>query len=720
MSSRDSLLDDPRGFRNKSRNNAPSIDWWSAFVGTAVAFIVAAAIAIIVVAILTLVRTSDVSSHLKNVDDDLKRHYDVEQVGPDSASAILSQVVVANFCREATPVRKFGCDGSSRCYVPFTTFESDEDYISFDASNPALINIDTKNQYTLRLIVKGRTFCSFHVVEVNVISINGSSQTVLATGYLGAHNSVNITKAFLLSAGTQLAVEINDPVTNADMRLYSEGLLTKTDDYDHLVESTTYDLTRNTAWQPARPSSAPSTPSLQFPPQYTTSSTVYPWLSPVIPAEPITGALPFGIPNDWGYHKFQSVPFSIGDFMGLNMEDIDPADPQLSLFLTDRNYRGKDERRKAVYMTALRACVMPEYRPKARAFLNRVYSDVTTYNKPLMSSFKVALIDYLLDLHVGVADHPVEAKDFFDEFITFLGVGSPIAAGRDERVLLGRSYMPAVRAYFASRNSIIIKEKDSSSIIYYWHLAGLSPEGLVMETVHNAIAFSQFLHTLYKLVVDKMVGTTQPVAGVIQYNFFAKHQACGTDKVCRLNVAREAMRLLVVNSVSFSDVEDPDSTDSIKARLLHQSIMVGAWANLTGNAAAYFGYNAGIYSSIIDYNTSIDDTVCSTADSSPLAALEPDQLFTRAALSRDNQTFFDADNVKLLPTFLLPIYAPFGLGYRRCAGEILVMDIVDLILEIFADITWVTGAVGTPSQECIAPFLCVANDIYADNQAPHQ
>ena len=40
---------------------------------------------------------------------------------------------------------------------------------------------------------------------------------------------------------------------------------------------------------------APAAPSLQFPPQYPTSSTVYAWSSPVIPNSPINGTLPAGV-----------------------------------------------------------------------------------------------------------------------------------------------------------------------------------------------------------------------------------------------------------------------------------------------------------------------------------------------------------------------------------------------------------------------------------------
>ena len=414
------------------------------------------------------------------------------------------------------------------------------------------------------------------------------------------------------------------------------------------------------------------------------------------------------------------MPESIGIFMDLLIQQLADSDPLLSLFLTNREARGFNEHRSAVYMSALRACIVKTaYKEKTRALMNRVYSDVTTYGKPLLSSFKAALVDYLLDVHVGTAQHPEEVKTYFSEFIEFIGVGSPIAAGRNARVLLGKRLTPFVRAYFTERNAIVIASRDTSSIVYYWHLAGLAPEGLVMETIHNAIAFEQFLNILYKLIIDKISGTPQPVVGTIQYNFFAQHTAVLGDPVARLNVVREVMRLTVPNAVSFSKVVDPAQPGVfITSRLLHQSLMVSATGTLLGNAAAYFGYRPSLYSTFINYNTSIADTVCSADDSAPSSVYNADARFTRASVGADNQTFFDLNNDKLIPVFSTPIYTTFGLGYRRCKGEILVMDVVDTMLEVFAPLDWVIGAAGSPATTCVAPFSCPANNIYAVRSAP--
>ena len=677
--------------------------------------------------VLVLVSNSTIDktlSRLKSVDESLRRHANEEGGGGGSSAvayaiAMGNEMVVANFCREAGPVKDFNCGGNSQCFVPLKTFESLPAYLTIDGANRALINVNTKSYYKIRLIVRGRTMCPFHVVPIALVNIDSlGNAEVLAAGTIGAHSFMNVTVSFLLSAGTKLAVRIADPVGNAKVHLSLEAIVTSSGAYEHLVISTNHDLTQGLAWIPARPVTAPPAPSLQFPPQYPNSAAVYPWLSPVIPANPITsGPLPPGVPNNWGHNKFQSVPFSIGDFMGLDMESMDPADPLLSLFLTNRENRGFKEHRKAVYMSALRACLVQHaYREKTRSFLNRVYSDVTTYNRPLMSAFKTALVDYLIDVHVGVSRHPPEVITYFSEFIEFIGVGSPLAPGRDERVLLGRELTPLVKAYFVERNSVVIANKDVSSIVYHWALAGLAPEGLVMETIHNSIAFEQFLNILYKLIIDKISGTPQPVAGTIQYNFFAKHKAVLGDKVARLNVVREVMRLTSPNAVSFSKVE---GVAGVNSRFLHQSVMISAMANLTGIAGAYFGYNANLYSSIINYNTSIDSTACSAADASAMAAATPDALFIRSVVPGDNQTFWDAKNPQLIATFPLPIYAPFGLGYRRCPGEILVYDIVDMLLETFANIEWVFGTSGSPAQVCVAPFTCVSNNIYAQDQSEH-
>lgn len=667
-----------------------------------------------------------VDQDVRRIDGDLQRHYDVEAVPAQSGvelDSLAQEVVVANFCSKAEAVGAIGCAAGERCYVPLRTFTSDEDYITLDNSSGsgALMNVVAKNAYTIRLIAKALSICPYRRVRINVVSINGASETVLAFGYIGAHQSLNVTNTFVLDVTTsQLGIEVEAAEENAGVYLSVDGVITKTAAYDELAAVTAADLAKPVAWIQARPAGAPAAPSLQFPPQYPTSSTVYAWSSPVIPNSPINGTLPAGVPNNWGHKKQGSVPESIGIFMDLLIEELSGSDPLLSLFLTNREERGLNERRSAVYMSALRACIVKTaYREKTRAFLNRVYADVTTYKRPLLSAFKEALIDYLLDVHVGTAKHPEEVRTYFGEFIEFIGTGDPTAAGRNARVLLGRRLTPLVRNYFSERNAIVIANKDASSIIYYWHIAGLAPEGLVMESIHNAIAFEQFLNILFKLVIDKISGTVQPVAGTIQYNFFAKHAAVASDPVARLNVVREVMRLTVPNAVSFSKVVDPAQPGAfITSRLLHQSIMITNTGALLGNAAAYFAYNPALYSAFINYNTSIDDTVCSAADSSPMASAKPDALFTRANVGADTQTFFDVNNVKLIPVFQTPIYATFGLGYRRCKGEILVYDIVDMMLEIFAPLNWYIGATGSPATVCVAPFSCPANNIYAVPAAP--
>lgn len=703
--------------------------WGTILTAIGGALILLGVIAVVVLAGFTLSNTNTSNSRLRRLDEellrvdgDLQRHYSVEEIVPQTGGIDLigQEMVVANFCSKATPVGNFGCTTGSRCFIPISEFESIEDYVTLDPSG-SRFNMVVKNEYKLRVIIKGRTLCPFHRVRINLVANLSSVETVVAFGFLGAHQSLNLTTGVVLDTDdTLVGIEVEKADENADVSISLDCLITKNTGYDDLARVTAADLAKPVAWIPARPSTAPSSPSLQFPLQYPTSSTVYPWTSTVIPNSPINGSLPAGIPNNWGHKKQGSVPESIGIFMNLLIEELPGPDPQLSLFLTNREERGLNERRKAVYMSALRACVVKvAYKEKTRSFLNRVYSDVTTYGKPLLSSFKDALVDFLLDVHVGTAQHPQDVRTYFSEFIEFIGVGSPIATGRNARVLLGKRLTPMVRAYFTERNAIVIGNQDSSSIVYYWHIAGLAPEGLVMETIHNAIAFEQFLNILIKLVIDKISGTPQPVVGTIQYNFFAQHTAVASDPVARLNVVREVMRLTVPNAVSFSKVVDPAQPGVfITSRLLHQSLMISSTATLLGNAAAYFGYRPSLYSSFIDYNTSISGTTCSADDSSPQSVYNPNALFTRANVGVDTQTFFDIQNDKLIPVFTTPIYTTFGLGYRRCPGEIFVYDIVDQMLEIFAPLTWFIGPAGTPATTCVAPFTCPANNIYATRSAP--
>jgi hypothetical protein len=56
----------------------------------------------------------------------------------------------------------------------------------------------------------------------------------------------------------------------------------------------------------------------------------------------------------------------------------------------------------------------------------------------------------------------------------------------------------------------------------------------------------------------------------------------------------------------------------------------------------------------------------------------------------DNETSVPNNHDNLLPVFRRPIYTPFGLGYRRCAGEVFAQFLLTKMMERMAGLKYIT------------------------------
>jgi hypothetical protein len=244
--------------------------------------------------------------------------------------------------------------------------------------------------------------------------------------------------------------------------------------------------------------------------------------------------------------------------------------------------------------------------------------------------------------------------------------------------------------------------------MYYWGLAGLHPHVLIQEAIHNIVAFFQYLNLVYLLIHDSIHGTSVPFEpGTIKYHFFAKFRDAQSESD-RLNVVREAYRLLVPNGVSPSHVEHHHkSDDAVRSRHEHRPIMVAAYAS-EGHSHDYYTYNTHQYK---DFYTDFTSNMSAVTGikGGVFDNYNPADLFVTSAT--DHETVLDKDNPKLIPVWKTPKYMPFGLGYRRCAGEVLNYFITMKLMQRLCMLKFVMkteeAAIIT-----IAPFTAKPNNIY--------
>jgi hypothetical protein len=466
-----------------------------------------------------------------------------------------------------------------------------------------------------------------------------------------------------------------------------------------------------------------------LPAQYPTNTTSYPWTVPIIPHKfdqpippPLQGQVPVppvptGAVNIVAdkFNKRNSVPRVIYYYVGDDVTQC-PNDSDISVFLKNYENRGKDNDFKKQYMSAVTVDKLHFYQEKVEAFMNAVFSKVTIYNKPLISTFQKELILFFLRIHVGEDDYPQYVIDYFSTFIDVLGAGNPNDTALQLALMFGHVTIQKVLDYYKERVKIIRATEDKSTIVYWWNLAGFPDDTTVHESIHNIVAFSQLTNSVYSMVLSTIpqFQVVSPVPGFPKLPNFIREYNDAKDAATRVNVIREAMRLLVPNSASFSDVEMKEHPGvRVQARHVHQQIMIDNQDDTDPGkrTAKYFTYDTNRYPGFNNVNLDYDYVA-------GLTAIDEwrDSVFTS---NIDGETIIDrikkSNNVgdaQLIPVFPKPLYNIFGSGYRGCAGQS--MSIYDLgrFAKKFANVEWEYRTDKTYDKVSVAPFKQVYDNLY--------
>ncbi len=606
------------------------------------------------------------------------------------------------------------------------------------------INFTELNYYNLTFTVypKGCPMVNIPISLEEVVSFPGTVLTV-------TQGPNTITIVGVIPVGTKLRI-----YTNPKLLMYFEciqlcGVLGVSNIADETAAITLYDTNTKIRYVPTTPVVQSLLPPIPYPApgvnpllpeQYpvTSPTAVFPWTEAIIPWEqnqpfptaglPLIITPPSVVPGTPPYidgyadqyDKKESVPKSVIFYIGFDSELVAPKSEAWTLFLTnfeDRGYAGDttlpptDEwilanYQKKVYMNALSLDKLQFYIPKIEAFVNKSFAEATAYDKPLTSSFQANVVLFFLTIHIGSQDFPEYVIKYFADFIKFVGIGDPTNPERAELLMYGNTTAPSIFEYFREKNIEVLANADTSCIAYWWSQAGLSSDALVFECVHNIVAFSQFSNVLYSVVYAGL-HPINPLSPLLpQYKNFLVEYANAVTSNDKLNVVRESYRILAPNSVSFSLVKPvvPD-VNVIKARHSHQSIMIiNQPVSPSLQAGSYFTYNPTQYNT--DFNTNLDNLVGLPVVTDVLAASATSPL--------DQETVVDISTSPvrpIVPIFAKPIYAPFGLGYRRCAGEMFTYLVTEKLFEKFSTTTF-EERVGTYPLVSIAPFKRVTDNIF--------
>lgn len=456
-----------------------------------------------------------------------------------------------------------------------------------------------------------------------------------------------------------------------------------------------FDNNRKIRYIPDRPPFLVAPPNGPFPPQYEPGQQ-YPWLSPTIPAAPLQ-TLPSpasGLPNQDGYSKSIAINYYLPYYAGFDPFNWSESDPRATLFQVNLRNRGPDNYRKKVYMEATRNCIMDRFAQRIDTFVNRAFARMTTYDAPVVSSFAEEVLRFFFEIHLGTAEYPEYVVDYFRQFVKLISYQDQSYFDANEGegawnalLTFGWRNSDRVFAFLDQRSRDLIAEGDESTLGFWWFKAGLAIEAVSTECLHNIFAFANFTAMLRNMILDKIgpqggggIQYPPPPAGPgpQQFNFFQKFKDATTGAE-RMNVSREFMRLTSPSASTTSQLEPagaspPPEAVTAQSRHLNQLVMITTEQFLAEqqnpgnplNALAYFQYDTSRYAG---WDASFDNSggQCPFQPANAGDLNDPAKKFETSPI--DGETVIDKSEPNAFPLFTRPWYMPFGLGYRRCAGE---------------------------------------------------
>lgn len=435
------------------------------------------------------------------------------------------------------------------------------------------------------------------------------------------------------------------------------------------------------------------------------------------------------------FKKFQSVPYSIGFYFNLSMAHISPTDPRLSVFIKNVEDRGPSNLEHRRYKAALtKSKVMGRYANKIKEFTVDLYNSWVINKLPILSTFKDRLVVFFLDIHLGTNNHPAFVKEYFSDFLFFVSTVDTNAVSA-ERTMKGHMNTKCVREYIQDRIALVASETMTNTITWHWLRAGMNVESVAMEAIHNIVAFAQFDHTIQLLITQSMNPALTPGTGgqsflslfrsagaglgisfALPPPYYNASLYSGTPEQLQLNVVREYLRIMLPNNLWFS-TDTATSPQHIQSRHVPQIIQIRAEYEKAGlntpwfpagspgwnTAAQLFArydptrYATGFMSKFSDatFGGTATSPAYDVSDTTP-ALVASVAAFTKSAV--DGETEIPLGDLSMIPVFEKPIYAPFGLGARRCPGEIFNQFVIMQLFDTIKCLTFYDDCVLHPSR----------------------
>jgi hypothetical protein len=427
------------------------------------------------------------------------------------------------------------------------------------------------------------------------------------------------------------------------------------------------------------------------------------------------------------------------DLWGLIYEGWQPNPEEgTTVFLTGLEERGPDNLRKRIYMSATTPDLYrPMYRQKVVGFFNHLL-DAQFASRPFMRHYLDYYFDLYWDLHLGVtgAAIPQKVRQIGESFNTVLAYRDPLQQIVYQNYMTVRSLLPFLKSWIDERVNDIASGRGANpekTFVYYWlKNAGngehFSKKDIVFECFHNFVALSQWGNTIFGIMSRLAEGSGDPQVQASFRNTMtgAYDNANGAPYTPIELLVMELFRTISPNGGSISTIHD--ARDSQYGASPHERLGLRFRRNSyisTPHTATSFEpvhwpnpqqFDPGRYLHV-PTSAQIDEDKCRQIGlaSCPFNITTwPVSDGRNAGLTNSGfGTVFGVAGGKPLPVCDYAGFAPFGFGYRRCAGEQLTIDVfADFLRKVWHDrITFHKLNLAQPRRVPIGPTAVISDDI---------